>query len=432
MAAPYRFFLLIAITASSAQAQTAPEAVRVRLGGDAPPTTSEVRSTVAPLVLDGAWTVPVGRTLRLQAQGREVEASADGKTHRANVIRLSGGPLAVRLGTSDRTYLGDLTVRVRQGRLEMVNTVPVEDYVASVVASEYPFPEAAGIQAQAVLARTYALRRLGSTLTYDLDDHQGSQVYRGEGSVTARSRQAALATAGEVLTYGGTLAETPYYSSSGGYTADNEAVWQGAPLPYLRGVPDPTDADAPDHRWTTSAPRRAVLSALQRQTGRRVTSIDVGERSRNGRVQTVRLGGGGTVTGPEFRTAVNAAIGTRTIRSTRFEIREDGDRYVFEGGGYGHGVGMSQYGARGLARQGRTYREILAHYFQGTSLDRLGGPALAASSTSRAETPRWPSEPRIVDLEPDTDAEVTARPRTWPVPRRVAREAEAAPRRRAW
>lgn len=429
------FLVCIAITASSVQAQTG--AVRVRLFADSSPASVTVQSLDAPLAVEAAGR-PVSAAARvditLSPRGGDVEASGAGVSLRGGTVRLTGGPLLVRSGRTSRTYLGDVAVSSVNGRLEIVNTVPLEDYVASVVASEYPFEEIEGVKAQAVLARTYALRRGAATPRYDLDDHQGSQVYRGEGAVTARSRQAAQETAGQVLLYAGALAETPYFSSSGGHTADNEAVWRGTPLPYLRGVPDPTDAGAPDYRWTTSASRQAVHDALSRRLGGRVSRVEVAERSPNGRVVSLRAEGAGrpTLSGSDFRTAVNAAVGDRTIRSTQFEVRLDGDRYVFEGRGYGHGVGMSQYGARGLAREGRSYREILDHYFQGTRLGTTPGATtepLVASAPEAGPTPRWPSDTRIVDRD---DAAVPARARTWPVPRRVAREAAPAPRRTGW
>lgn len=417
MAPRLRILAALAITASLADAQT----VRVRLLADAPPTAATVEALAGPLTLEVDGRTVTGREVRLQARDGEVEATGPGTTARGRDVRLSGGPFLLRTGTVARTYLGDLSVAVRDGRLELINGAPLEDYVASVVASEYPFEEIEGIKAQAVIARTYALRRRAATPRYDLDDHQGSQVYRGEGVVTERARRAARETAGEVVTYAGALAETPYFSSSGGHTANNEAVWAGAPLPYLRGVADPADRDAPDHRWTTSAPRRAVEDALSRRLGGRARGVEVAERSPSGRVVTLRVEGGrrATISGSDFRTLVNGVAGARTVRSTQFDLRVEGDRYVFEGRGFGHGVGMSQYGARGLARQGWTYREILAHYFAGTTLHTPAGPAI--------DTP----PPPLAASSPASEIPA-ARPRTWPVPRGTARDAAPAPRRTGW
>ncbi len=298
-----------------------------------------------------------------------------------------GAHLRLRAGSVDRPYHGALTVAADGSGdpLRLVNAVGLEDYVASVVASEYPFPEIEGVKALAVLARTYALKARGRYDGYDLVDHVGSQVYRGIESETATSRRAAEATAGEVLTHRGSLVEAVYSSSSGGHTADNESVWSGRPLPYLRGRQDPFDEASPDHHWTTSVERDRLLRALSKRYGLEVTGLEIAERSREGRARSVRLLGARPrlVPANDFRMAINAAFGSRLVRSTFFSARREGARYVFEGRGFGHGVGMSQYGAREQARQGYGYRDILAFYFADTRVTRR----TAAGSPLYAEVP---------------------------------------------
>ncbi len=312
---------------------------------------------------------------------------------------LRGSHLRLRAGSIDRGYHGTLTVssdgRSARSPLRLVNTVELEDYVASVVSSEYPFEEIEGVKAQAVLARTYALKARGKGESYDLVDHVGSQVYRGIGSETPVARRAAEATQGEILTYRGGLIEAVYSSSSGGHTADNESIWDGRPLPYLRGRDDPVDGAAPDHRWTTEVERDRLLRALSRSFGTTVTGLEIAEKSREGRVRTFRLLGPRprTVAANAVRLAVNTAFGSRLMRSTFLSIRRSGDRYVFEGRGFGHGVGMSQYGAREQARQGYSYRDILAFYFDSTRLAQHD--AVGTDAPAYAET-----RPRSVPVEP--------------------------------
>ena len=423
----------LALVAASAAAQPA-DRVRVHLFAGATLSEATVEA-VGPLAVsaDGrsVGTLAPGARLRLRAEGGVVRATAPGLDVEAREVALEDGPARVVAGRQSRTYAGALRASASGGRLALVNHVPVEDYVASVVASEYPFPEVEGVKAQAVLARTYALRRRGAHALYDVEDGVGSQVYRGLGVVTAVARRAAAETAGEVLTYDGTLAEAVYSSSSGGHTADNESAWAGAPLPYLRGVEDPWDADAPDARWRTTADVEAVHRALSARFGGRVTGVAVAERSREGRVLRLRLDGARqpAVTGPEFRRVVNAAVGARTVRSTRFEVQQRDGQYAFEGSGFGHGVGMSQYGARGQARAGRSYRDILAFYFGGTEVR----PAPGAEGPARwAATPETPAPPAVRG---------SAEARRWPTPRRQARptwtepaapETAPPPRRRAW
>lgn len=403
--------------------------VRVRLMAPKPPSAATVTSS-SPLVIrhsDGrSETLRDGEPLRLVIRGGRLVA---------NGMEIVGEPLSIRsetalnvtAGSQIRSYSGDLTADADGSRLLLVNHVPMPDYVASVVSSEYPFSEIEGVKAQAVLARTYAARRQNLSQPYDVNDHEGAQVYKGAGVVTDRSRRAAEETLGERLYFGSDLADAVYSSSSGGYTADNESVWNGAPLPYLRGVPDPYDADAPDHRWTTTLQAREVHSTLSERFGGRVRDVTVIERSPEGRAVRIELAGSQVISGSQFRAALNAALGYRTVRSTFVELDRRGETYVLMGRGFGHGVGMSQYGARGQAREGRSYREILAYYFQGTTVER--DPT--ASLTTRAPS-RWPT-PRRLDRSTGASETADSPPefRRRPTPRREA-HARDLQTRRGW
>ena len=426
---------LLCLAAPVAEAQEAPPGVvRVRVLSQPAPRQVQLEPADGALavVVDGQ---SVGRTtgrvtVRTGRGGVTLRGGVDASGRRVELH----GATVVQAGARSRTYAGSLVVSAEGRALQLVNHVPMPDYVASVVASEYPFSEIEGVKAQAVLARTYALRRRGARASYDLDDHQGSQVYGGRTRVTPVSRAATLATAGEALMYNGALAESPYSSSSGGHTANNESVWNGTPLPYLRGVPDPYDADAPDFRWRTTASRTDVHRTLSRLYGGRVRGLRVIQSSPTGRVLTVRLDGAHReeITGPQLRRAVNAAAGYRTMRSTHVAITVEGGRYVFTGRGFGHGVGMSQYGARGQARAGRSYRDILAHYFQGTTLDTVQGAIPLVADASPAAPV---SSSRPFQAHPDDPVvRGSTRARRWPTPRRQPQSeaSETAPPRRAW
>lgn len=435
--------------ALSATAQTAPEVVRVRILDRQAPSRISVEAD-GPLFVsvDGADAgASLGGTpLYLTANGAQARAEFGGADLSGREIRLTGDRLRVRASGVDRVYAGALVAYAEGGQLRVVNHTPTEPYVASVVASEFGFNAIEGAKAQAVLARTYAARRVGKNFHYDLDDHTGSQVFHGVDAASDVSRRAAHETAGEVLTYRGQLADAYYFSSSGGHTADNDAVWDGQPLPYLRGVPDPYDEGAPDHTWQTSARRSDVLRALSSEVGGSVTGIEVERRSRSGRVLRMRVVGGRreSISGGQFRRAVNAVAGSRTVRSTRFEVATSGDRYVFTGSGFGHGVGLSQYGALGQAQQGRTYREILSHYFLGTEVSgsTVAAPPVLVASTSAAPVRTRPTPRHLAEAAPEPGAPAQAIPREpsalrtryvpasgrqWPTPRREAREAAEQP-----
>ncbi|HYE95479.1 MAG TPA: SpoIID/LytB domain-containing protein [Rubricoccaceae bacterium] len=447
-----RLTALLCLLPAIAAAQDDP-IVRVKvLGG---PRTAVVSADEGPLMLHAdrssePLTVLVpGEQATVERAGGQLRVRTSSGDWEAAVVEAVPGRderLSVRAGNARRSYYGALSIEADGGALRLVNYVPLEHYVASVVAGEYPFEEPEGVKAQAVLARTYALKNAGRHASHDLSDDTGSQVYRGAGQETATSRAAAEATRGEVLTYAGALAEAVYYSSSGGHTADNESVWNGAPIAYLRGRPDPYDSEAPDHHWTTRASSSRLLAALSRRYGGTVTGIEVADRGGDGRVRQVRLHGArqATVRGSDFRSAVNAVFGSRTLRSTHFEVYPSGGDFVFEGRGWGHGVGMSQYGARGMAREGHSYREILDFYFAGTSLDYHDAirpadpaaprePALVTSGTTRR--PRTRAE-RLADARAEMEAASRIPVEAPPVRLAASDERERAstrpPRRVAW
>ena len=281
---------------------------------------------------------------------------------------------------STRTYTGSLRLSRADSEsgVQLVNRVPLSDYVASVVAGEYGLDDQAGTRAMAVVARTYALfstRHFDGE--YDHVDGTASQVYRGQEIISERARVAARATQGEILTYDGAPIQSVYFSSSGGHTANNEDVWTGNdPLPYLRGKEDPYDQASPKHRWSSRVNRRALLQALSLHQDASVEGFLLGERSPDGRLATIEiLRSDDTTTEIEagtFRSVVNDGVQGDPLKSTWFSAQRDGSAYVFEGRGHGHGVGLNQWGAHAMAEQGMSYREILSFYYTGAQIEHLG------------------------------------------------------------
>jgi len=311
-----------------------------------------------------------------------------------------------------RTYAGTLAIHADTAQpdgLQLVNAVPLEDYVACVVASEYTLDDTEGMKAMAVVARTYALRASAAAGgAYDHVDHVGSQVYRGTAPITADARAAAEATRGEVLTYDGRIIQAVYSSSSGGHTADNEDVWNAeTDLPYLRGKQDPYDARSPHTRWRAEVPRDRLLQALGNRYDARIEGFHLGDRSDDGRVKTIELlvanGSNQRMSSNAFRLFVNRTMPGVNLKSTMFDARRDGDRYLFEGQGYGHGVGLSQWGAHEMANRGFGYRDILSFYYTDVALTQLDeaedlplAPATPIASTPTPETPTEEQAPRRI------------------------------------
>lgn len=262
-----------------------------------------------------------------------------------------------------RPYRGGVRLLVQGERLLLVNLVPLEDYLLGVLPGEMPqgFPLEA-LKAQAVVARTFAVNRLNPRAPYDLCASELCQVYLGLGAETARHREAVAATQGQVLSYGGRAISALYHADSGGMTAGSEEVFGNA-LPYLRPRPDPY-ARGPKSAWrlrlTPEAASRALASLGRTPKGQ--DPPQVLERSPSGRAWRVRLLGV-EVQGPE----AGRLLRLMGLPSALAEF----EGWEAAGRGAGHGVGLSQWGAKGMAEAGYAYREILGHYFPGTFLSDL-------------------------------------------------------------
>jgi stage II sporulation protein D len=269
----------------------------------------------------------------------------------------------------------DVTLRVR-GADGAVRSVSLEPYVERSVAAEtYASWPIEALKAQAVVARSYALHQRQARLKqphglrrpHDLEASVLSQRYV-ESAVASPVRAASRATAGEFLSWEGAPILAAFHSSAGGRTAAAEEVW-GLDVPYLRPVDSPDDA-APDYFWSLEIGLDDLRGALgEHGYAPPVGGLDVRveDRSGSGRAQRVHVLGL-SLSGRELR----QVLGGRALRSALFDVRVDGPIARFLGSGAGHGVGLCQWGARELARRGRSYTEILSHYYPGTALQRLG------------------------------------------------------------
>ena len=302
-----------------------------------------------------------------------------------------------------RAYRGRLQVLLEAGRLRVINHLDLEAYLPSVVGSEMPasWPQQA-LRAQAVAARTYALRERRPSDPFDLRATVASQMYRGLEAETPSTREAVQATRAQVLTYGGELIQAVFHSSSGSATEDSGAVWSRQ-LPYLVSVPD-FDRSSPVSDWALRF-SSTQLRQLFPDTGG-VSRFELLSVSASGRVRQVR------VEGPLGQRLISGADLRRILglRSTqvRFEPLGQGAEappasnsaitaslpplppvdgalplrppigWLLRGRGFGHGVGMSQWGAYGLASRGMDYARILQHYYRGASLTTFTESAQAA------------------------------------------------------
>ena len=272
-------------------------------------------------------------------------------------------------------YLSSRLVRIKRDNGD-IDSVPLEEYVVGVVSGEMPasFHEEA-LKAQSVASRTYVLRKMQNNIdnTYDVVDTVSNQVYLDEDELRVRwgedydkyinkIRDVVNSTKGEYLEYDGDIIEAFYFSTSNGYTEDSGVIFEKS-LPYLKSVESVWDKEVNKAFYSSnSMSLQEFYEKLELKYNKELI-VDVLEKSDSNRV--IRL----KVNGIEFKAKdVYSRLG---LRSYDFDFVQVGSNVLINTKGYGHGVGLSQYGALGMAKEGYTYKEILGHYYVGTSLIKL-------------------------------------------------------------
>lgn len=269
-----------------------------------------------------------------------------------------------------------LEIRARGPWLLLTLRLPLEDYVAAVLAAESGNEQSdQSLQAMAVAARTFAVHFRGRhrAEAFDFCDTTHCQDLRFS-AINDRIRATVETTEGELLWYEGRPAATYYHQNCGGTTADAADVWPGHKLPYLREHTDPYCSRRNGSQWHSSLAKVDLEKALNAAGLRPPTgwkTLEVKSRTAAGRAVRLRFTGAdaaATISASSFRFAVDRALGWNQIRSDLYDLRDSGDRIIFTGRGSGHGVGLCQAGATEMGKEGKSYREILAFYYPGTTL----------------------------------------------------------------
>ncbi|MDQ0254836.1 stage II sporulation protein D [Evansella vedderi] len=277
--------------------------------------------------------------------------------------------------TTSETMYSEFTVAVYRNETSVIEQVAFEEYIVGVVSSEMPATfEIEALKAQALTARTYYI----NLLTFEnLDLPKGAyikdtvehQVYRNNDELKeiwgdnynrniARIREAVYETRGEIITYEGLPISAQYFSTSNGYTENSEDYYEHE-FPYLRSVESPWDVESPhyesEHVLSISDFQEALEITLDRNS-----KIKVLGRTNGGNIKRIRVADK-EFTGRELRELL-------PLKSSDFTINLVDNAVSIQTRGYGHGVGMSQYGANGMAKEGSTYKDIIHHYFQSVKI----------------------------------------------------------------
>ncbi|EAX47453.1 SpoIID/LytB domain [Thermosinus carboxydivorans Nor1] len=309
-------------------------------------------------------------------------------------IIVRGIPAATTIQPRANVHKGeDIPIKVYLHEADKIVEMNLEDYIKGVVAAEMPAEfELEALKAQAVAARTYAVKQMvlfgGSGLPdrpgADVStDHRQGQAWLSEAQLRQRwgpfksdvywqkISQAVDETRGLILTYSGEPIHAVFHSTSGERTASAQEVW-GFDYPYLKSVACKWDQKSP--RYTDA--KEITLTELEQRLGADVGALaaaktgetaiaQVLDRTESGRVDKVRIGAK-TFSGVAIREKLD-------LRSANFTVETKEDRLVFKTIGYGHGVGLCQYGANGMAKEGRTFREILTYYYTGVAIRDIHG-----------------------------------------------------------
>jgi stage II sporulation protein D len=265
-------------------------------------------------------------------------------------------------------YRGALRLTAKDNNFEIINVVDLESYLRGVVAAEMPasWPLEA-LKAQAVAARTYVLYSMQPTEDYDICATTDCQKYSGVAKEHPASDQAVYETAGQVLTYGGAFAKTYFHSDSGGVLASSKEVWGGA-ADYLVAHND-VDYETPHRNWEKTL-EPSIIANVIAGYGKNVgtpSAVRIISYTASGRVWELEVTGSlGSVT--LSGTSLTKMLRDMGLKSTRFSMTGS---LSMQGSGFGHGVGMSQYGAKSLSSQGYAYSQILLFYYPGTALQMM-------------------------------------------------------------
>lgn len=270
-------------------------------------------------------------------------------------------------------------VAVFRNKDEIIEYISLEDYVVGVVAAEMPISfELESLKAQAITARTYVVRKkyneANDNESADITDQVTDQVYYSDSELKKmwdknyeqrinKVKMAVADTTGQILTYDGELIMATFFSTSNGKTENSEDYWQNH-LPYLRSVDSSWDEDTP----AFLAKETFTVKDIEEKINVKLSESDgiIGneeKRTPGGRVESIMISGT-TFTGKDLREKLS-------LRSSDFKMERKGSEVIITTKGFGHGVGMSQYGANEMAKSGKNYKEILAHYYTDTQISEV-------------------------------------------------------------
>lgn len=337
--------------------------------------------------------VPFSSSVEIcSSDGHMLESLSDGNSY---AITADNGVITV----NGRGYRGTMEIWSEGGKIKLINVLPLDHYLYSVLPSEiYPSWGEEALKTTAVAARSFCLANISGKHNsdgFDVCATTHCQMYKGANYEDSRTSRAVDETSGEVLTYGGKIISAMYSANNGGYTEGTENIWT-AKLPYYVSKPDPY---TPEDIWQVTYTPEEVEEKLKERGEDigKVTDIVIEKTAKSGRVTSLTIIG----TLGRYNIKKDAIRSLFNLRSTMFTVEKTGTKtsslinaiktmekesgvnlasdyyteketvFLFDGMGFGHGAGISQWGCKYMADIGKTYREILEYYYEGTQITNI-------------------------------------------------------------
>ena len=369
-------FLLLVLSVCCVGCAQAGQTVRVQLADHLKSAQIQNSGLVYIYAQEGGKKYKVSKPEKLTIkQAGKDKISVGALTHTGPVVMEPADK--TQLTFQKNNYTGKLYILPSGNTFSVVEHTDLENYLLGVLPYEmsHSWPLEA-LKAQAVAARTFTLMQIKSNKKTDFDLYNDvrSQMYKGSAKVYDSVRQAVEDTQGQVLTYKGELFNTYYHANCGGGT-DDAKIWTGssaATVKPLQGASCSTDTHSKSYSWKATVPAKSINAFVNKKgLSGSVSKIKVAQRTGTKRAVTLQFTtskGSKNLSCGQFRLAVGSSL----LKSCKItSISKSASGFTFEGHGYGHGIGMCQDGAKGMAENGKNYKKILANYFPSSDLTTL-------------------------------------------------------------
>jgi stage II sporulation protein D len=339
---------------------------------------------------DKVYAVDKNTTITVRLLGKEIRLTADDKQYTGAQFSVAPSQDDELLQYGSKKYRGNITFLPAKNQIYVVNALQLESYLCGVLPAELGNSQTkdidAAIEAFAIVARTFAVQKSAAkNKFYDIEGTTNAQVYGGAGIEKQVFNDAISHTSGKILMYQGGVAQLFYSACCGGVTEDASNVFNKQEIPYLTSHPDGDPANcatSPVFEWKEEYTAKQFKQYLSKQSdaSKEITDVKVTKTLPSGRVSELTIefedGTAQVIAGKNIRQTIRRAANGAILKSSLFEVdikKSDGfvTRIILNGKGNGHGVGLCQWGAMSLAKQGRSAEDILEFYFPGTQIKEI-------------------------------------------------------------